>query len=458
MGEMTGELALHRGFAASFPTELLTTILRGVLPSMMDKHGRKQFQQLRMVCSHWRTVCFSTPIFWASLEFRNDAKEPGSIHYPALMDSLRGWFSRAGNTIPLALSFDDKYQDHDSNNDLIRLIQEHQDRWSYIFLKMNTPKFWKLLTMCPVERWFNLCHIALRAYLIDTQDPDHELPGVPVNTHPLADHFPTVRELTITTNYEISPLLYPAAQKTVKRLTWNGVMVEPAYILPFISQYHFLTHLIIHCVNDPFHASNTDVHIVLESLKHLSFSAAPDAINWDILGRFRTPLLSEFILVLLPEIDEKRNSILNGSMINFVDSDFGVDIIPSYIQPFFESCRNQTFITSLDLHYWPYGVFNSFIVDYKELEATEGNFFPNLESLRISEVPSRHFALAHVARSVGSLVSFLYQRMEQPSSCVKLRSLEVARGKESPDSFPVEEFEQLKESGLKVVVWAGMSS
>ncbi|KAH6880270.1 hypothetical protein BKA70DRAFT_1343612 [Coprinopsis sp. MPI-PUGE-AT-0042] len=441
---MTSEFDRPHGLAVSFPTELLTTILRGVLPSMMDKHGRKQFQQLRMVCSHWRTVCFSTPIFWASLEFRNDAKEPGSIHYPALMDSLRGWFSRAGNTIPLALSFDDKYQDHDSNNDLIRLIQEHQERWSYIFLKMNTPKFWKLLTMCPAEQWLNLYHLALRAYLIDTQDPDHELPGVPVDTHPLADHFPAVRELTITTNYEISPLLYPAAQKTVKRLTWNGVMVETAYILPFISEYHSLTHLIIHCVNDPFHASNADVHIVLESLKHLSFSAAPDAINWDILGRFRTPLLSEFILVLLPEIDEKRNSILNGM------------IPPQLFQRILALVPPS--ITSLDLHYWPYGVFNSFIVDYEELEATEGNFFPNLESLRISEVPSRHFALAHVARSVGSLVSFLSHRMEQPSSFVNLRSLEVARGKESRDSFPDEKLGQLKERGLKVVVWANILS
>ncbi|KAH6902202.1 hypothetical protein BKA70DRAFT_1229243 [Coprinopsis sp. MPI-PUGE-AT-0042] len=198
--------------------------------------------------------------------------------------------------------------------------------------------------------------------------------------------------------------------------------------------------------------------VYLQSLKYLSFSATPHFRNWDFLGKFRAPLLSDLVLAF--DADDA-----------YTDD---VESLCSSIQPFLESCHLDSFsltgrlfpqvfqrilalvpdsIRTLDLLYWPYGVFGTSSLDQLP-DASEANFFPKLELLRIAEVPCNDFAELHATRSVTSLVSFLSQRMEQTRSRFKLKSLEVTRGVDDAWCFPDEELEELEERGLNVIIWS----
>ncbi|KAH6902164.1 hypothetical protein BKA70DRAFT_1075027, partial [Coprinopsis sp. MPI-PUGE-AT-0042] len=87
--------------AARLPPELLGSIFQHVLPEDMDAVGRIQFQQLRMVCSLWRDLCFTTPHLWASLTLIPSHPTPNSY-----ADLMKGWFLRAGDSTPLSLTVD----------------------------------------------------------------------------------------------------------------------------------------------------------------------------------------------------------------------------------------------------------------------------------------------------------------------------------------------------------------
>ncbi|KAH6902200.1 hypothetical protein BKA70DRAFT_1435360 [Coprinopsis sp. MPI-PUGE-AT-0042] len=295
----------------------------------MDDDGRRRFQLLRMVCSHWRAVCFSTPSFWASIAFKNEGYETGNAFYADIMCYMRRWFSRAGPSLPLSLTFEDEEQDCDEDEELIDFIQEHQKRWRYLSLDIDTKQFWKLLTVCPCNQWTNLCHLELSDGLIDVQDHDAES-DISLDGHPLADHFPAVTEVAVRSYLGMSPLMYPASQNTVERLSWYSTWLETAHLGPFISKYRFLTHLCIHFARSPLHGPNIPNHVSLESLKYFSFSATQDWINWDFLGRFRTPLLSDLVLEFNDGWSDDAESR------------------PSSVKPLFESCRNRT-LTSFSL-------------------------------------------------------------------------------------------------------------
>ncbi|KAH6880271.1 hypothetical protein BKA70DRAFT_190269 [Coprinopsis sp. MPI-PUGE-AT-0042] len=444
------------GLAASLPIELLISILRTILPSVMDEDGRRQFQLLRMVCSHWRTVCFSTPIFWASIAFRSDGYETGNIFYENLVSRMRRWFSRAGALIPLTLSFEDEDYSYDEEEDeLIKLIQEKQRRWRYLSLDIDAESFWHVLPICPPDQWTNLQYLGMSDNLIDIQDHEAESEDVRLENHPLADLFPAVKEISVYTDVGMSPMMYPASRNTVERLTWRSGWLDPAYLAPFISKYRLLTHLNLHFRYDPPDAPDVRDHIVVECLQALAFSATLDSINWEFLGRFRAPVLRELALTLL-----------TGS------SDEAADVSSS-IRPFLGSCNSGTLtsfslkgtipsqllerilatapgsITTLDLRYWPYGAFGLSSLEREPPEAPDAKFFPNLESLRIAEVPSIDFPQQPSIRSVRALVSFLSRRMEHTEAHVRLRLLEVTKGEHFSNLFPDRELEDLRKKGLE---------
>ncbi|KAH6902193.1 hypothetical protein BKA70DRAFT_1307431 [Coprinopsis sp. MPI-PUGE-AT-0042] len=458
--------------AASLPTELLIPILRSALPLMMDKNGRQQFQQLCLVCSRWKNVCFSTPIFWSSLALKLSPNDTNSS-----IDLLRRWFSRAGEFIPLSLSFEDgSWLSDKSDDQVVLFIQTHQERWRYLFLGIHVPTFWKLLKDCPVDKWTNLCHFGMQDILIDKEVSENE-------DHPFPDHFPSVKELNLYAKVGNPSRLYPVAQGTVRRLTLNADGIGTTDYLSFLSKYNLLTHLDVHCVTDTTARPDGPGVALLKSLRHLSFTASSNVNNWKFIGRLRTPKLSELVLSF-PDYasnNRKTNSpeiVRYPSKFDFLLSRQGVDSLPPSIRPLFESCNTGTLtkfslrgtippmlfqsivtlvpesIKTLDLEYWPYGVFGSSSVDYQSPTSSERRFFPYIESLRIAEFPSRSLPLFNSTMSSEGFVTFLSQRMEETVKHVKLRTLQMTRGENADKCIPDKVFEDLKKRGLEVVIRA----
>ncbi|KAH6880264.1 hypothetical protein BKA70DRAFT_1343596 [Coprinopsis sp. MPI-PUGE-AT-0042] len=478
---MFSELRRSQALAASLPSELLTAIFRDSLPPIMKKDGRIQFQLLRMVCSKWRQVCFSTPVFWSSLALQSTSDNPESSFYT---DIIQAWFSRAGESMPLSLSFDQYPEDTDNTDDLIAFIQSNQNRWRYLSLHIPTRKLWTLLKMCPAKSWSNLRHLDMPERLFNNLDLDNEVERVAVKDHPLEGL--DIQQLTLRTYTRVPEFVYPAGRNTVSHMTWyiNGTNV--LFYQPFLSNYRLLTHLEINCARDTVYWPPDDPNnVVFDSLQSFSFKSSTHNSNWSFLGSFRTPSLSELVLTINRKSDEEESrergrfgQRFKASPIDFAGSTEGVDSLPPSIRPFLESCSKGSLtrfslkgyipprlfqrivafvpgsIASIYLQYWPYGVFGKSRLDHNPPEVPEGKFFPNLESLRIAEVPSDDFVRPQTARSVESLVSFVSHRMGKTDSHVKLMSLGVTRGRESPGCFPDVELDEMEKGGLKVVVWA----
>ncbi|KAH6902225.1 hypothetical protein BKA70DRAFT_1229266 [Coprinopsis sp. MPI-PUGE-AT-0042] len=189
----------------------------------------------------------------------------GNVSYTDLMHQMRRWFSKAGPSISLALSFKHVQQFYDEEEQLIHFIQEYQKCWRYLYLNMDPKQFWKLLTICPKGQWINLYHLGMSDDLIDPwQYHDAVSDDVSVDGHPLADHFPAVPELAVRAYYGFSPLLYPASQNTVERLSWYSHYLESTLLARFISEYRFLTRLTIYFLCDTMtHAPKFPNHVSL---------------------------------------------------------------------------------------------------------------------------------------------------------------------------------------------------
>ncbi|KAH6902191.1 hypothetical protein BKA70DRAFT_1307425, partial [Coprinopsis sp. MPI-PUGE-AT-0042] len=249
--ELSSELCHSQGLAASLPNELLTAIFRDSLPPIMDEDGRIQFQIFRMVCSRWRQVCFSTPTFWSSLAVEISFQ---TTEIDVCLELLRKWFSRAGDSVPLSLAFDDQDYDMDDADDMfIHFFQSYQKRWRYLYFDIKTKPFWRLLKQCPVDLWLNLRHLNVAEHLINTLDFEIESEDVHVKDHPLEDHFPGVNQLTLYSSTSPPGFTYPVGQNTTKTLMWNSDQVHGAPYHQFLSQYRLLTHLEIDCVSDMFY-------------------------------------------------------------------------------------------------------------------------------------------------------------------------------------------------------------
>jgi F-box-like len=90
--------------ASNVPEELVSEILLACLsrPSdvpLMSREGRLWFSTLRSVCSRWRSVAFSTPRLWTSVELQGPWSADDLALYPR---RLRAWFDRGGD-LPLRL-------------------------------------------------------------------------------------------------------------------------------------------------------------------------------------------------------------------------------------------------------------------------------------------------------------------------------------------------------------------
>ncbi|KAH6901354.1 hypothetical protein BKA70DRAFT_694069 [Coprinopsis sp. MPI-PUGE-AT-0042] len=457
---MSSEKCHQEGLVDSLPTEILVSILRRSLPLMIDKDGRREFQQLRMVCSRWRAVCLSTPLFWSSVTVD---VSPDNFQEPSSATSLlKTWFSRSGSLTPLSLCFVDSNLEsiEETNDDFFRFIQAHQERWSYLLLDINMNAMFKLLRTCPVINWTNLRHFGMSVAIIEDKKIGSISQADEVEAA-LVNRFPAVKELTYITWCAEPETICVGAQNTVERITWFTTDAAPAHLAYFLTGYHHLTHLEIRCVEE----TNQDAlpPIVLYSLTSLAFTASPRINNWQFLGLFRTPLLSQLVLTF-----DRATDVLGVIPDTWQDPPIhpyaDLIYIPEYVQPFFDSCNTGTLngfslkgtipprfsrvilamlpdsITTLTLRYWP---------DLPS-QGSERRFFPKLESLFFSDVPSRCLASPNAAMSVEALASFLSQRMDETVEHVRLRSLEVTRDK----YFPNEEVERLKERGLNVVVWA----
>ncbi|KAH6880268.1 hypothetical protein BKA70DRAFT_1343607 [Coprinopsis sp. MPI-PUGE-AT-0042] len=458
----------QQGLAASLPTELLVSILRGSLPPMVDRNGRREFQKLRMICSRWRTICLSTPLFWSSL--RLEAPLFNTSETIPSTSLLKSWFSRAGSLVPLSLSFDDSRGRtiDESNDDFIMFIQAHQERWIYLYLDLHMDVLFRLLKICPVTLWTNLHYFGMSEGLVDDRDFESIAQAVTEKTL-LVNQFPAVKELTLLTWLGTLEMICIGAHNTVEKMTWYSEGMLPGYLAPLLSRYQLLTHLDIRCVED---ANQEPLPpIILHSLKSFSFTATACMTNWEFLGMFRTPLLSELVLTFdqATNVHRSESETSQGRPIRRYE---GLTAIPRCIQPLLESCKTGTLssfslngtipprgirwilplvpdgITTLTLPCWPY---HSVLPSLEQpLRGSKMRFFPKLESLRFSDTPGRYLERINVNIYVEALVLFLSQRMEETVEHVRLRSLEVTRD----EYFPNEEVERLKERGFNVVVWA----
>jgi F-box-like len=146
----------------AIPTEILTEIFVQALPPRLDEDGRLAFQSIRSVCSTWRNLAFSSPIFWSSIsvDHRISDSKPNSES----ISRLERWFSRSGSAMPLELEFLDPGERLQDTEPLRSLILHHQQRWKCLSLCMEPECFWDVVTGPPTSNWLNLHTLTIWLY------------------------------------------------------------------------------------------------------------------------------------------------------------------------------------------------------------------------------------------------------------------------------------------------------
>ncbi|KAH6902236.1 hypothetical protein BKA70DRAFT_1307457 [Coprinopsis sp. MPI-PUGE-AT-0042] len=459
------------------PPELLGLIFREILPDDMGTDGRLQFQTLRMVCSKWRGTCFSTPHLWASLTLI-----PSDPILNSYADLLRAWFSKSGDSIPLSLALDHKYQIDSQMDDIVQLIQSLQGRWRYLALNINDLDFWRLLRISPREKWTNLSHLNIPCHIISIEDPVLGPEGDVVEDHPL-DEVPPVKTMTLLTKYSRPEMIYPVIKDSVENLIWNAISLHYEDYSTFITKYRNLRTLDLRCETwDWYGQVHGTSAITLDVLRCFSFTGLILPTNFEIVQRFRTPALCELNLTLNePPVD--RNSVdgwgrgyeapwLGDSTItgyvegggggirneNLIDSRFMKSTGLPYnalLKPLIASSRDSLTMVSikvinLSLQYWPYAT--PFVNSLPIFLPSASIWLPKLEMMRIFEVPTPRMSQSLALEAISSLRSFVHGRLESAQGRARLRLLEVTRG--GVAFFEDGELECMVGKGLKVTVWA----
>ncbi|KAH6913298.1 hypothetical protein BKA70DRAFT_1262411 [Coprinopsis sp. MPI-PUGE-AT-0042] len=113
------------------PDELISEILIACLDVRpMTSEQRLWFSTLRSVCRRWRSVAFSTPMLWTSVQLQWTGALADLSAYPR---RLRDWFDRAGD-LPLQLGIFGDTEFPEDAPDLHELILVTTDnrKWDYI--------------------------------------------------------------------------------------------------------------------------------------------------------------------------------------------------------------------------------------------------------------------------------------------------------------------------------------
>ncbi|KAH6902244.1 hypothetical protein BKA70DRAFT_1435403 [Coprinopsis sp. MPI-PUGE-AT-0042] len=265
---------------------------------------------------------------------------------------------------------------------------------------------------------------------------------------------------------------------------------------PLLSSYQLLTTLDLRCGPVGWDLYFDSTPITVDCLTSFSFTAEITPPTMTLLQRFRMPSLSHFNLTLYggewdgdEESDEEveESGLLatsEATEITSVDDRESVDPVylertgetyASFVKPLFRACQNRltsftlkgnfgpdvargilsvlpSAIAHFHLQYWPYS--SSFVDSpplFQPLSSTPPSesivWLPNLETMRVFEVPSPHMSRAFGLKSVNSLVGFSKARVGSAASYSRLTSLGVTRGS---GLFPDADFEGLGSKGLKV--------
>ncbi|KAH6902231.1 hypothetical protein BKA70DRAFT_1521315 [Coprinopsis sp. MPI-PUGE-AT-0042] len=449
---------------------------------MMDGVGRHDFQPLRMVCSRWPQVCFSTPKLWSSVTlFAILPAENQGVISRTYVDLLKGWFQKAGEDSPLDLAVEGCDFLPDQEIQAIALfVHSFQTRWRYLSLELNRWALRRLFITAPQDRWINLQHI-----VVDDGWLDSMTSLASIN---LQRCFPVAKTLELTTRLLISKPIHFLPKESVETLLWNAEGFAFDQYAPLLSSYPQLTSLDLRCGSFGWGLNFGTSPITLERLTSLSFTTEMNFRRLRLLQQFRLPSLSRFELTLeqygvvkdeglggQDEAEEEFGPGRDGKKIAEHDSDTA--FVPGTHQTYasFESLKFFSLkgslrpevatsilsvlpnrITNLHLQTWPYAT--SFfdappLFQTSSLTTTSDSapWLPKLEAMRIFHVPSPSISQALALRSINSLVSFSGGRAERITSYSRLARLGVTRGTKF---FSHVDFEELETIGLKVTLWA----
>ncbi|KAH6880284.1 hypothetical protein BKA70DRAFT_1343633 [Coprinopsis sp. MPI-PUGE-AT-0042] len=464
---------------AALPPELLGYIFQKVLPDVMDAAGRKELQHLRMVCSRWRALCFSTLQLWTSLTFcavRTIEEQPGVIA-ESYAHLLEGWFKRAGSSDQLELTVKDFHALSDEEvKGITRFVHSLQHRWRYLSLDVKRKDFWDLIAMSPQHGWSHLQHIVVTDRILDTWMDEFPL----VSERRIEDRFPSVKTLELTTEWHDTFFFSCVAESSVETLVWHALAMPSHSFMTVLSCYRMMTALDLRC---------GPLDWETNSLKSFSFSPEIADQTLILLKRFWLPALQHLNLTLdeddwdqgtdTDSDEEDEESACETLDIEkereAIDFTFAYtdETYPSFIRPLLESCGKSltsfslkgslgrdftrsilsvlpNAITNLHLQAWPY---TTRFVDSPPLfpPSSHAVWLPKLETMRIFEVPSPHMPRVVGLQSIESLVLFSKARAEPSTLHSRLVLLEVTRGS---IIFQAGDFQQLDGTGLKVIVWA----
>ncbi|KAH6887297.1 hypothetical protein BKA70DRAFT_1332784 [Coprinopsis sp. MPI-PUGE-AT-0042] len=142
------------------PPEILLHIFTLALLPLINRAGRLRFQAIRCVCSEWRSISFSSPILWSSLDASNHRKK----HFPSLAIAIEKWVSRTGPSMPFEFRFAHTAQDDMSDEDttaLRDLVVRHQSQWKYLAISGAGRCLWDIFQTSTPTGWLNLQHLSV---------------------------------------------------------------------------------------------------------------------------------------------------------------------------------------------------------------------------------------------------------------------------------------------------------
>jgi F-box-like len=407
------------------PTEILLEILVQVLPPRLDEDGRREFLSLRSVCSRWRSLAFSSPIFWSSVSVNR--RVHGARHDSK---SIARWFLRAGPSMKLELEYVDPLQRLHDPEGLQSLILRYQHRWTFLALCIRRPYLWNILCSPPTDNWVNLHTITFWLYNLR---PSDSLEASRLSQ--ALDGMVLLQRLFIEdyTRYEYNTSIGPSGLAEL-HITIGDFGVHQARL---ISSYQHLTKLFLSArTMSP--VISTAEHITLPSLLFMSCD------NLSFLQHFTTPSLCEFEIKLITHFTAKaEDSIISGFLarcyVGLQSLTLDGTVARTYYVPrILPMLSAQPSLQRLSVPLWPLGMGSQTLYGFEEQR-----WCPNLRSLTVS-MPD-----ADSGRRMEVLADFLQARQEV--GVKRIESLTVHKPLKGV-RFPYEMFRNVQVDKIRVTV------
>ncbi|KAG2017274.1 hypothetical protein CC2G_006798 [Coprinopsis cinerea AmutBmut pab1-1] len=336
------------------PPELVIQVLRTCLPLPLDRPGRKQFQLLRCICSLWRNLAFSTPDLWSSLfvDLSNRTLHPKVDNsqrgdYSARM---QGWFSRAGDGIPLELTL--RLASRSIRplelKSLSEWIGNYRSRWKTLNLLLYDEAYTAILrNPCQTGDWSRLDSLSFN---VPSQRSIHfDLP--------LLDRMPSLRTLNIQKGLN-GMIQAPSACPNVERLALTMTCSDAMTVA---TSFPNLTRLRIWCPtsdNGGVASNQTMGPLHLLSLQILELAGSSIVI--DFLNRVHCPDLRAFTLM----ISSNHRSFTGEDswhmgIVRFINGSSKLErmslvgLVPPAMAAVLEA-STETKASALELDIWPY--------------------------------------------------------------------------------------------------------